>query len=169
MLRVRAMRNFFSPVVTFEEVTEQFTSQPNPGLSGQRAVGIFTGSTLGGSSAINGGQFSVPPYQVLSQLSYAPHCGIRFKSNVDLVDRGVCMHELHACMQVVEGWGIEGLDAATAERLYGKVREQLAVAQPPPELTTSYNEEYFAANEAAGVDVVAPPDVPFVRLPKLHQ
>ena len=66
-------------------------------------------------------------------------------------------------MQVVEGWGIEGLDGATATRLYTKARDQLGVAQPPPELSSSYTPEYFQANTDNGVSVVAPPTIPVVR------
>eukprot|EP00168_Porphyra_purpurea_P006673 TRINITY_DN18222_c0_g1_i1.p1 TRINITY_DN18222_c0_g1~~TRINITY_DN18222_c0_g1_i1.p1 ORF type:complete len:322 (-),score=40.73 TRINITY_DN18222_c0_g1_i1:40-1005(-) len=44
-------------------LTETWASAPNPGLGG-RPVTLLTGATLGGSSAINGGQWSVPvaPY-----------------------------------------------------------------------------------------------------------
>jgi len=44
-------------------LTEAWASEPNPGLSG-RPVTLLTGATLGGSSSINSGQWSVPvaPY-----------------------------------------------------------------------------------------------------------
>ena len=66
-------------------------------------------------------------------------------------------------MQVVAAWGVEGLGAAVAGELFDVVRGKLGVAQPPPELTTSYHEEYFAANAAMGVDVIEPPAPPTVR------
>jgi hypothetical protein len=62
---VRPMRNFFNPVVgATPEVTEVWKSEPNPGLSESRSVDVFTGSTLGGSSAVNGAQFSTPTLEV---------------------------------------------------------------------------------------------------------
>lgn len=65
--------------------------------------------------------------------------------------------------QVPAGWGVTGLDAATAGELYERVRTKLNVAQPPPALTTSYHAEYFEANAAVGVKVIEPPEVPDVR------
>ena len=66
-------------------------------------------------------------------------------------------------MQVAAGWGVTGLTADTAGRLYDKVRGQLGVAQPPQSLRTDYTEEYFAANAAAGVSPIEPPSTPIVR------
>jgi hypothetical protein len=65
---------------------------------------------------------------------------------------------------VAASWGVTGLDAATVGQLYQRVRTKLGVDQPPPELTTSYNPEYFAANAAVGVKVIEKPDLPDVRL-----
>jgi hypothetical protein len=65
---------------------------------------------------------------------------------------------------VAASWGVTGLDAATVGKLYQRVRTKLGVDQPPPELTTSYNPEYFAANAAVGVKVIEKPDLPDVRL-----
>lgn len=69
-------------------------------------------------------------------------------------------------MQVAAGWGVTGLTADTAGRLYDKVRGQLGVAQPPQSLRTDYTEEYFAANAAAGVSLIEPPSTPTVRSPR---
>ena len=60
---VRAMRQYFTPVVSNAEVSEVFDSTPNSGL-GSRTVPIYAGNTLGGSSAINGAQFSTPTNEV---------------------------------------------------------------------------------------------------------
>lgn len=61
---VRAMANFFNPIVgETPEVTEAWDSEPNPGLA-DRTVSIYTGTTLGGSSAVNGAQFSTPTNEV---------------------------------------------------------------------------------------------------------
>jgi hypothetical protein len=48
-------------------VTEGMLSEPNPGLGG-RSVGIVTGATLGGSSAINGAQWTEPAIEVRQPL-----------------------------------------------------------------------------------------------------
>lgn len=56
---MRAMRQYFTPVTRNAEVSEVFDSAPNSGLGG-RTVPIIAGNTLGGSSAINGAQFSTP-------------------------------------------------------------------------------------------------------------
>jgi GMC oxidoreductase len=59
------MRNFFNPIVgETPEVTEAWESEPNPALAG-RTVTIYAGTTLGGSSAVNGAQFSTPTTEVL--------------------------------------------------------------------------------------------------------
>lgn len=64
------MRNFFNSVVSqTPEVTEAWESAPNPGLEGGRAVPVYTGATIGGSSAINGGQFSTPTNEVRSTVT----------------------------------------------------------------------------------------------------
>lgn len=64
---VRAMRNFFNPIVgETPEVTESWQSEPNPGLADSKTVTVYTGTTLGGSSAINGAQFSIPVNEVRS-------------------------------------------------------------------------------------------------------
>ena len=61
---VRAMHNFFNPVVgETPEVTESWESEPNPGLA-DRTVSVYSGTTLGGSSAVNGAQFSTPTNDV---------------------------------------------------------------------------------------------------------
>lgn len=65
-------------------------------------------------------------------------------------------------VQVAAAWGVTGLDGATAGTLYNRVRTKLGVDQPPPELTTSYHPEYFAANAAIGVKVIEKPEIPDV-------
>lgn len=75
---MRAMRNFFGGVnKDTPEVSEPFDSEPNTGLDG-KVLQIYTGRTLGGSSAINGGQFSAPANEVRfgsvisSRAAYCP-------------------------------------------------------------------------------------------------
>lgn len=67
------MRNFFNPVVgDAPEVTEAWPSAPNKGLAGNKTVTVFTGATLGGSSAVNGAQFSTPVPAVRPNLPPSP-------------------------------------------------------------------------------------------------
>ena len=67
---VRSMRQYFSPVTNNDEVAENFQSEPNSGLSGSRTVSILAGKTLGGSSAMNGAQFSTPTTDVRTTLHH---------------------------------------------------------------------------------------------------
>lgn len=55
---IRAPRNTWKTWET-DSVSEIFDSEPNPGLNG-RTLGLVTGKILGGSSSINGMQFTVP-------------------------------------------------------------------------------------------------------------
>lgn len=55
------------------------------------------------------------------------------------------------------GWGISGLSAKTADRLYAQARAQLRVEVPPEELQQSYTRERMAAASAAGVEELEDP------------
>lgn len=55
---IRAPRNGFAAWVS-PAVSETFLSAPNPALNGKK-IPIITGNTLGGSSAINGMQWTIP-------------------------------------------------------------------------------------------------------------
>lgn len=46
------------------DITEGWLSEPNEGLNGRTSF-VAAGNTLGGTSAINGGQFSRPEAKVL--------------------------------------------------------------------------------------------------------
>lgn len=71
---MRSMRQYFTPVTSNSEVSEFFQSAPNSGLSGSRTVSIWSGQTLGGSSAINGAQFSTPANEVRTLTCMCNSC-----------------------------------------------------------------------------------------------
>lgn len=68
-LRVRAMRHAFTAWKD-PALTQTWLSQPNPGLDG-REVTVLTGQTLGGSSAIAGGQWTKPPLSTFDSDAWA--------------------------------------------------------------------------------------------------
>jgi choline dehydrogenase len=78
-------------------------------------------SAAGGSSAINGAQWTRP------------------------------------LAKVPAGWGVAGLDAATAERLYAKAFDTLHVAPPPRRLWQTYLEDRFNALEKLGFTIADGP------------
>ena len=59
---VRPMRLILSNLLD-PAVAEFWDSEPNPGLNGG-SVNMLAGSSLGGTSAINGAQFSIPEAKV---------------------------------------------------------------------------------------------------------
>jgi choline dehydrogenase len=61
-LIVSALRNTFT-AWDMPAVTEKWLSEPNPGLNG-RQVNVLSGATLGGSSAINGAEWTRPAADV---------------------------------------------------------------------------------------------------------
>ena len=70
---------FFAANFRDPAVVEAWASEPNEGLNGP-LLGVVAGNTLGGSSAINGRQFSrpeakVPPrlYAIASHTSFCFH------------------------------------------------------------------------------------------------
>lgn len=67
-LRVRAMRHAFTAWKD-PALTQTWLSQPNPGLGG-REVNVLTGQTLGGSSAIAGGQWMKPPLSTFDSAAW---------------------------------------------------------------------------------------------------
>eukprot|EP00892_Ulva_mutabilis_P001549 jgi/Ulvmu1/11395/UM075_0057.1 len=68
-LHVRAMRHAFT-MWQDPALTQTWASQPNPGLGG-RNVSVRTASTLGGSSAIAGGQWTKPPLATFDSREWA--------------------------------------------------------------------------------------------------
>ena len=58
-LLVQAPR-LFSEAWNVPQLTEEFQTEPNPALDG-RTLRQLTGNTLGGSSAVNGAQWTKPP------------------------------------------------------------------------------------------------------------
>lgn len=98
---MRAMRNFFNPVVgDTPEVTEAWDSEPNPGLAESKTVTIFSGTTLGGSSAVNGGQFSTPTNEVrCRRASFSEPVVLRFETNDS--DRSTLLHIHVVCEKYI--------------------------------------------------------------------
>ena len=62
--------NLFFRAWANPKISEGWDSQPNPGLGG-RTVLQYTGNTLGGSSAINGGQWTKPPLSTFDKAIWA--------------------------------------------------------------------------------------------------
>jgi choline dehydrogenase-like flavoprotein len=50
------------------DIVESWLSEPNEGLNNRTQI-VFAGKTLGGTSAINGAQFSRPEAKVCTQFS----------------------------------------------------------------------------------------------------
>jgi choline dehydrogenase-like flavoprotein len=64
----RMFANFGDP-----DVVEAWISEPNKGLNNRSEI-IFAGKTLGGTSAINGAQFSRPEAKVRASSSSSMPC-----------------------------------------------------------------------------------------------
>lgn len=67
---VRSPRNGWEASGPGSPVAEEFLSLPNPGLNGRR-IPMVTGNTLGGSSAINGMQWTVPLDRSINHMKVA--------------------------------------------------------------------------------------------------
>ena len=63
------------------------------------------------------------------------------------------------CIQIPAGWGLPGLDEATAERLYEQVKAQTLAGPQPEAIKGAYVEEYLEAAELAGAPIVNDPKV----------
>jgi hypothetical protein len=60
---------------------------------------------------------------------------------------------------VVASWGLTGLDEATADRLYEKVKAQTSAGPQPERLKMTYLDEWLQANERAGSQLLDSPKV----------
>jgi hypothetical protein len=60
---------------------------------------------------------------------------------------------------VVASWNLTGLDEATADRLYEKVKAQTRAGPQPESLKMSYLDEWLQANVLAGSVLVDDPKV----------
>jgi hypothetical protein len=60
---------------------------------------------------------------------------------------------------VVASWGLTGLDAVTADRLYEKVKAQTSAGPQPDNLKMTYLSEWLEANVRVGAELVASPKV----------
>jgi hypothetical protein len=62
-------------------------------------------------------------------------------------------------LQVVASWNLTGLDEASADRLYGKVKAQTRAGPQPENLKMTYLDEWLLANVLAGSVLVEDPKV----------
>lgn len=62
-------------------------------------------------------------------------------------------------VQVPASWGLTGLDEATVERLYAKVKAQTQAGPPPENLKQTYLSEWLESNVIAGNPIVDDPKV----------
>jgi hypothetical protein len=62
-------------------------------------------------------------------------------------------------LQVVASWNLTGLDEATADRLYEKVKAQTMAGPQPESLKMTYLDEWLQANVQAGSVLVDDPKV----------
>jgi hypothetical protein len=62
-------------------------------------------------------------------------------------------------LQVVASWKLTGLDEATADRLYAKVKAQTLAAHQPESLKNTYLDHWLKANVLAGAALVDDPKV----------
>jgi hypothetical protein len=60
---------------------------------------------------------------------------------------------------VVASWNLTGLDAATVDRLFEKVKEQTLAGPQPESLKMTYLDEWLQANVLAGSVLVDDPKV----------
>jgi choline dehydrogenase len=112
-LLVSALRNTFAAWDT-PTLVEKWQSEPNAGLQGRR-VDVLSGATLGGSSTINGADWTRPTADVPA------------------------------------GWGVRGLTAIAADRLFLEAAVQIGAAQPPEDLRHTYVNEWLQAAADDGV------------------
>jgi hypothetical protein len=64
-----------------------------------------------------------------------------------------------SALQVVVDWNLTGLDEATVERLYAKVKAQTMAGPQPEGLKMTYLDEWLLANVQAGSVLVDDPKV----------
>jgi hypothetical protein len=63
----------------------------------------------------------------------------------------------NSCLQVVASWNLTGLDEATADRLFEKVKAQTLAGPQPESLKMTYVDEWLLANVLAGSVLVDDP------------